>query len=93
MDNLAVEEIGDCGEADMRVRPHIEILAWRDIRWAHVIKKRERADHASFGIWQRAAHRESTDLTCTRRDNEVDRISHFGFVSLGGLGRHVIVAD
>jgi len=36
--DLAVEEIGHSGEADMRVGAHIETCAGRQYGWAHLIK-------------------------------------------------------
>lgn len=48
MQDVAAEEIGDSGEADMRVRPHVEALAGNELAGAHLIEEDEWADHLPF---------------------------------------------
>lgn len=43
--NLAVEQIGDSRETNMRVRPDIDAFAWAEVGRSHVIEKDEGADH------------------------------------------------
>ncbi len=51
--DFAVEQIGDGGKADMRMRAHIEHLAGRQDRRAHLVKEDERA--RPCGAWPLAA--------------------------------------
>ena len=92
--DLAFEEIGDGGEADVRMRPHVESLSWREQGRAHLVEENERADAAPAGVGQGAAHREAVAEIPRARDDE--RIEHIGenttmpFTSaLGDIG-HVI---
>ena len=46
--DLALEQIGDGGEADVRMRPHVDAArdAGREVHRPHVVEEHERADHA-----------------------------------------------
>ena len=46
MHDLAVEQEGDGGEADMGMRPHVDALAGAELRRPEVIEEDERPDHA-----------------------------------------------
>ena len=46
MHDLAVEQVGDGGEPDVRVRPHVDAVAGLEHRSAQVIEEDERPDHA-----------------------------------------------
>ena len=57
--DLAVEQVGDGGEPDMRMRPHVEAVAGAELGRAEMIEEHERPDHARLHRRQRAAHREA----------------------------------
>jgi hypothetical protein len=73
MQDLAGEEIGDGGEADMRVWPHVEPGARAERRRPHLVEKDERADIAPLGRGQRAPHLETADVALARHDHMLDR--------------------
>ena len=63
-----VEQIGDRGKPDMRMRAHVEALAAAEFDRAHLVEKNERADHAALRRRQRATHLESRrDRWCAAR--------------------------
>src|SRR6516225_6870878 len=61
MYDLAVEEIGDGGQADMRMGPHVNAVAGLEYGRPEMVEKDERADHARLCRRQRAVHRETTE--------------------------------
>ena len=67
--DLAVEQVGDGGEPDMRVRAHVEAVAGTEFGRAHMIEEDERADHARLRRRQRAAHREVAEIGGARHDH------------------------
>src|SRR4029079_18907935 len=78
MEDAAVEQIGDSGEPDMRVRPHLHAVATRrhDQR-SEMVEEDERSDHAALDARQHAAHREARPArVCTAVDRQLDRIGH-----------------
>jgi hypothetical protein len=68
MHDLAIEQIGDGREPDMRMRPHVEPGAGAEFSRAEMIEEDERSDHSRARRRQRAAHREAVA--------EVDRARH-----------------
>jgi hypothetical protein len=60
--DLAFEEIGDGGEVDMRMRPHVHPLARREHGRPHVIEEHERPDHSPPRARQDAAHGKAADV-------------------------------
>ena len=60
--DLAIEKIGDGGQADMRVRPHVEPPARRKGDRPHVIEENERTDHAPAAERQDAPDFEAADI-------------------------------
>ena len=59
MHDLAVEQIGDGGKPDMRMRPHVEPVAGAELGRPEMIEENERPDHARARRRQCAAHREA----------------------------------
>ncbi len=45
MQDLAVEQIGDRGEPDVRMRAHVDALAGQELGRPHLVEEDERADH------------------------------------------------
>ena len=68
MHDLAIEQIGDGREPDMRMRPHVESRAGAEFSRSEMIEEDERPDHARARRRQGAAHREAVA--------EVDRARH-----------------
>ena len=66
--DLAVEQIGDGGEPDMRMRPHVEPVAGAEFRRPEMVEEDERPDHARARRGQRAPHRKAVA--------EIDRARH-----------------
>ncbi len=73
--DLALEQIGDRGQPDMRMRTHIGALPGRHRHRAHVIEEDERADGLSRGGRQQAAH------------GEIAQVPHMGLEQVFD-GRH-----
>ena len=85
MHDLAVEQIGDGGEPDMRMRPHVEAVAGREHRRPEMIEEHERPDHARLRRRQRAPHREAVaEIGGARHDHRLDRVA-LEFVAGGGV--------
>src|SRR5215471_7909365 len=59
MDDAALEEIGDGGEADMWMRAHVDAAADRELDRAELVKEDEGAHHAALRRRQHALHRET----------------------------------
>jgi hypothetical protein len=53
--DLALEEIGDGGQADVRVGPDVDALAGQEVRGPHVIQEDEGTHHPPLGEGQHAA--------------------------------------
>jgi hypothetical protein len=54
--DLALKEIGHGREADVRVRAHVHTFAGAKNCGAHMVEKRERADHAALSRGQHTPH-------------------------------------
>ena len=66
--DLAVEQIGDGREPDMRMRPHVEPGAGAEVRRPEIVEEDEGPDHARARRRQRAPHREASPRsTCAAR--------------------------
>ena len=64
----AVEQIGDGGEVDVRVRADVHALAGRQPRRAELVDEDERPDHRPLSRRQRAPHLELAEVVGDRRD-------------------------
>src|SRR5437879_11254758 len=62
MNDLAFEQIGHGGKADMRVRAHIQALPRRHPDRPHVIEEDEGADVTPAHEGQHASHRKVADI-------------------------------
>src|SRR6476659_2980342 len=87
MDDLAVEQEGDSGEADMGMRPYVDALAGAKFSGSEVIEEDEGADHAPFDMGERAPHREVTDIHAPRHHYKIDGIGGSGIAGRRILGR------
>src|SRR4029077_18242996 len=59
MHDLAVEQVGDGGKADVRGRPHVDAVTVLEHRRAEMVEENERPDHARAPRRQRAMHLEA----------------------------------
>ena len=71
---LAAEEIGDGGEPDMRMRPHVDALAGQELRRPRLVEEDERPDHLPLRRRQRPAHLEAAEVAGARDDQRLDRV-------------------
>jgi len=83
----AVEQIGDGGKPDMRMRAHVHALAGHELHRPEMIEKDERADHLPLAVRQRPAHLESiAEIAGARHDDEFQRVAGFGIAEHGIIG-------
>ncbi len=68
MHDLAVEQVGDGGEPDMRVRPHVDAVAGLEHGRPEMVEENERPDHARMPRRQRAMHLEAAEIDRARHD-------------------------
>ena len=76
MHDRAFEQIGDRGEADVRMRPHVEADAGLKRGRAHVVEEDERADQARRHGRQHAPHGQTADVAQMRFEDCFDRGGH-----------------
>src|SRR3984957_19290432 len=70
MNDLAVEQVGDGDQSDMRVRTHVEATTGAQYRRPHLIEENKRPDHAALTAGQGAAHVEAIAKIVHRRDDD-----------------------
>ena len=96
MHDLAVEQEGDGGEPDMRMRPHVDALAALELGRTEVVEEDERADHAPPAVGQRAAHREAAEIDAAWNNHQLDGVAGrgvAGFRVLVGGEAHGLILD
>src|ERR1700681_2634894 len=85
--DAAVEQIGDGGKSDMRMRAHVHALAGHKLHRPEMIEKDERADHLALAVRQRAAHLESiAEVAGPRYDVQFERITRLRIAKHGIVG-------
>ena len=88
----AVEQIGDGGKPDMRMRAHVHALAGHELHRPEMIEEDEGADHLPLAMRQRAPHRKAiAEVAGARHDDEIERVAGFGIAEhgiVGGLPAH-----
>lgn len=70
----AFEQIGDGGQVDVRMRPHVDPLARRQMRRPHLVEEQERADHGALTVRQSAMHLEAAQIMRGRRERLEDEV-------------------
>src|SRR5436853_2839908 len=76
MNDLAIIEIRERGEADMRMRPHVQPVAALELGGAKMIEEYERADGPARRLRQRAADGESlAEIDAVRHDDDIERVA------------------
>ena len=78
MKDRAFEEIGDGGQADMGMRPHVHALPRDELRGAHLVEEDERPDHLPPAVRQGAAHGKAAEIAHPRHNDKLQRIAGFG---------------
>jgi hypothetical protein len=72
--DFSVEQIGDRGEADMQVRPHVETPALAQYHRAHLVEEHERPHYSALRRWQRSVHFETVaKISGARHDHAFER--------------------
>ena len=75
VDDFAVIEVGQGGQPDMRMRPHVEPVAALELGRAEMIEKDERPDRPPAAVRQRAAHRKAIQINAARHHHGFERIA------------------
>src|SRR5690606_32139285 len=78
MHHLAVEEIRDGREPDMRMRPDVDALTGEKLCRPHLVEKDEGSHHLPPRGRQRSAHLEAAEIARTRDDHVFDGIARLG---------------
>ncbi len=79
--DLAAEQVGDRGQADVGVRAHVQALPGLEMTQTHLIEEHEGPDGSSLPGWQYAAHLEAADVARARHDD----LRHGGSTVLGRM--------
>ena len=74
MQDLALEQIGDRGEPDMRMRPHVEALAQDELGRPHLVPEDEGTHHLPPRRGQGPAHLEPAQVAGARHDHGLDQV-------------------
>ena len=74
--DLAVEEVGHRRERDVRMRPHVDALAGRELARPHVIEEDERSDEAPLDGGQEAPHGEAAEIARPSVEDEEHGRAH-----------------
>src|SRR5688500_8915356 len=74
MHDLAVEEVGEGGQADVRMGPYVygARQAGGKVHRPHVVEEHERPDHAALGEGQHPADLESAEVAAPLTDDDFD---------------------
>ena len=85
--DAAVEQIGDGGEPDMRMRANVHALAGHELHRPEMIEEDEGPDHLALAVRQRAAHLESVaEVAGARHDDQLERVAGQGIAEHGIVG-------
>ena len=87
MEHLALEQIGDGGEPDVRVRAHVDALADQELGRPHLVEEDEGPDHLLLRGRQGAPHLETAEIAGTRHDDVLDGVARARIAGYGIVGR------
>ena len=73
--DLAVEQVGDGGEADVRMRAHVDAGADEKLGRPHLVEEDEGADHLPPRRRQRTAHGKAAEIAGARHDDLLDGVA------------------
>ena len=79
----ALEQVGHGGEPDVRVRPHIDARAGREVHGPHVVEKNERPHHLVRMRGQQPSHAEAAEVA----DMRLEDGEHVGAGEVGVCSR------
>jgi hypothetical protein len=75
VEDLAVEQVGDGGEADMRMRAHVDALSKLELGGSHLVEEDEGADHLLADRGQGAPHAETAEVFRRRHNDLFDGLA------------------
>jgi hypothetical protein len=76
MHDAAVEQIGDGGQANMRMRADVHALAGDELHRPEMIEEDEGPDHLALAVRQRAPHFKSiAEVAGARHDHQFQRVA------------------
>ena len=85
--NAAIEQISDCGQSDMRMRPHVHALAGHELHRPEMIEEDEGPDHLPLAMRQRAPHLETiAEVAGARHNDQFQRVAGSGIAGHGIVG-------
>ena len=70
--DLALEQVGHGGQADVRVRAHVQPPPGQELAGSHLVEEDEGADHLPLFRGQGAADLEPADIVCPGKDDGLD---------------------
>ena len=74
--DAAVEQVGDGGEPDVRMRAHVHAAAGHELHRAHLVEEDERADHLALGVRQGAADGKAVaEVAHPRHHDQFERVA------------------
>ncbi|ENN89042.1 hypothetical protein RHSP_01992 [Rhizobium freirei PRF 81] len=82
MTDFAVEQIGDGGKPDVRMRAHVERFARPQDRRPHAVEEDERPHQPPPAARKRAPHRKTAKVAGARNDEVLDRVAGEGITGL-----------
>src|SRR5262249_38631778 len=85
--HFALEQVGDGGKSDMRVRAHIDAAADQKLSRPHLIEEDKGSHHLLLRGGQCAAHLKAAKIACPRHDDVLDRIAGTRITGDGIVGR------
>jgi hypothetical protein len=77
MHDLAVEQEGDGGKPDMRMRPHVDAVPGAELGRPEMVEDDERPDHARAPRRQRAMHLKAAEIDRARHDHLLDGVTRW----------------
>src|SRR5688572_7506044 len=69
--HVALEEVGDGGEADVRVRPYVDVHVGSSQDWAEMVEEDEGPYEPSMGEWKHAPNVDGPEAARARGDDEL----------------------
>src|SRR6478736_2232355 len=76
VDLPAFEKVGDGGEPDVRMRPHVDASSRRELHRPEMIEKNERSDHLGWKSRQQSLHQKAADVARIRLEQSGYRGGH-----------------
>ena len=76
MQDLALEEIGDGGQPDVRMPAHVDAASGRELDRPHLVEEDERTNELAFGCGQHASYREAAQIAAAALEDAFDLAGH-----------------